>query len=195
MRMAWCWRRCLQFFSFCNPGRIPAMNIREARFRGSAAAIPGEQLVLDCSSLLQRTAVVAAIAAADAETVDREARFPQGGHRRRHGQQKLLGVQMPREFGGERRLDLRRHRHVLRARPRLRLDGDDLRHAPDQGRLRGPPRRRQLLARNLHAPRRRRAAAAGVLDHRRPERRQRPLQRGADRARRRRDLARRATPP
>jgi acyl-CoA dehydrogenase len=75
------------------------MNIREASFRGSAAAIPGEQLVLDCSSLLQRTAVVAAIAAAEAEAVDREGRFPKAAIEAAR-QQKLLGVQIPVEFGG-----------------------------------------------------------------------------------------------
>ena len=75
------------------------MNIREARFRGSAAAIRGEQLVLDCSSLLQRTAVVADIAAAEAEAVDREGRFPKAAIEAAR-QQKLLGVQIPAEFGG-----------------------------------------------------------------------------------------------
>jgi acyl-CoA dehydrogenase len=75
------------------------MNIPEARFRGSAAAIPGEQLVLDCSSLLQRTAVVADIAAAEAEAVDREGRFPKAAIEAAR-QQKLLGVQIPVEFGG-----------------------------------------------------------------------------------------------
>jgi acyl-CoA dehydrogenase len=52
------------------------------------------------TTLAQRTAMVAAIAAADAEAVDRDARFPQAAldAARAHG---LLGAQIPREFGGE----------------------------------------------------------------------------------------------
>ena len=51
-------------------------------------------------TILQRTAKVAAVAAADAEEVDRAASFPKAAidAARLH---QLLGVQIPREFGGE----------------------------------------------------------------------------------------------
>ena len=81
----------------------------------------------------------------------------------------------PARVRRRRRVDLRHHRHVLHARPRLRVHGDDLRDASDQGRLPGPARRRQRLARNADAPRGVRTDAAGVLDHGRAERRQHPL--------------------
>lgn len=52
------------------------------------------------ASLAQRVAAVAAIAAADADSVDREARFPKAAiDAARH--YKLLGAQIPAEFGGE----------------------------------------------------------------------------------------------
>ena len=50
--------------------------------------------------LAQRIARVAAIAAADADNVDREARFPQAAITAAKGN-KLLGILVPREFGGE----------------------------------------------------------------------------------------------
>ena len=78
---------------------------------------------------------------------------------------------------------------MLRARPRLRLDRDDLRDASDQGRVSGPPRRGQRLARKAHAPRGGRTVAAGIVDHGRPERRKHTLQLGRGGARWRRDLA------
>src|SRR5712672_3352033 len=76
------------------------MNVQEARFRNAAADETSEHFLLDArSSLLQRTAEVASVAAAEAEDVDRAARFPKAAidAARQH---MLLGVQIPREFGG-----------------------------------------------------------------------------------------------
>jgi acyl-CoA dehydrogenase len=76
------------------------MNVQDARFSDSASTAAGEQILLDRISLLQRTAVVAAAAAAEAEAVDREARFPKAAIDAVRDQ-KLLGVLIPAEFGGE----------------------------------------------------------------------------------------------
>src|SRR4051812_19928696 len=70
--------------------------------QGTALRNPtdGETLLLDRSSLfLQRTEAVAAQAAAEAEEVDCEGRFPKAAidAARAH---KLLGMQIPVEFGG-----------------------------------------------------------------------------------------------
>jgi acyl-CoA dehydrogenase len=76
------------------------MNVQEARFRNAAADETSEHFLLDArSSLLQRTADVARVAAAEAEDVDRAARFPKAAIDAAR-QQMLLGVQVPREFGG-----------------------------------------------------------------------------------------------
>jgi acyl-CoA dehydrogenase len=76
------------------------MNVQEARFHRAAAAEASEQFHLDHSpSLIQRTAAVAAAAAADAEDVDRQARFPKAAIDAAR-EQKLLGIQIPTEFGG-----------------------------------------------------------------------------------------------
>jgi acyl-CoA dehydrogenase len=76
------------------------MNIQEARLLSSAAYEPNEQFLLDHSpSLIQRAAKVAAVAAADAEDVDRQARFPKAAIDAAR-EQKLLGIQIPAEFGG-----------------------------------------------------------------------------------------------
>jgi acyl-CoA dehydrogenase len=75
------------------------MNIQEAKLR-SAVDRTSELLLPDRgSSLLQRTANVAAAAAAEAEEVDRDARFPKAAIDAAR-QQKLLGIQIPEEFGG-----------------------------------------------------------------------------------------------
>jgi acyl-CoA dehydrogenase len=76
------------------------MNVQEAVFRNSVANKPSEQFFHDRSSFLQRTANVAAAAAAEAEAVDREARFPQAAIDAARAQ-KLLGVQIPVAFGGD----------------------------------------------------------------------------------------------
>ena len=57
------------------------MNVHETRFRSAAADEAGEQVFVDRSpSFLRRTAAVAATATADAEAVDREARFPKAAY-------------------------------------------------------------------------------------------------------------------
>ena len=76
------------------------MNIQDSRLRDQAADATGQRLLLDqSSSFLQRTAIVAAAAAADADAVDREARFPKAAIDAAR-REKLLGMQIPHEFGG-----------------------------------------------------------------------------------------------
>jgi acyl-CoA dehydrogenase len=76
------------------------MNVQEARFRNAAAEDASEQFLLDHSSFVPRTALVAAAAAGEAEAVDRDARFPQAAidAARQH---RLLGVQIPHQLGGD----------------------------------------------------------------------------------------------
>jgi acyl-CoA dehydrogenase len=77
------------------------MNVQQARFRSSAADEADERPLLDqSSSFIQRTATVAAAAAAEAEDVDRYARFPQKAIDTAR-QQGLLGAQIPQQFGGD----------------------------------------------------------------------------------------------
>jgi acyl-CoA dehydrogenase len=78
-----------------------AMNVQEeAGLRGSSADETSDQFVLDRSSFAERTATVAAAAAAEAEDVDRQARFPKSAIDAAR-QQKLLGIQIPHRFGGD----------------------------------------------------------------------------------------------
>jgi acyl-CoA dehydrogenase len=84
-------------FASINPGGIPVMNVQEARFR--AVVADSEQFLLDRSSFMQGTATVAAAAASEADAVDREGRFPQAAIDAARAQ-KLLGIQIPVEFGG-----------------------------------------------------------------------------------------------
>jgi acyl-CoA dehydrogenase len=78
-----------------------AMNVQEeAGLRGSSADETSDQFVLDRSSFVERTAAVAAAAAAEAEDVDRQARFPKSAIDAAR-QQKLLGIQIPHRFGGD----------------------------------------------------------------------------------------------
>jgi acyl-CoA dehydrogenase len=76
------------------------MNVQEARFRDAVADNTSEQFILDHSSFPQRTAAVATAAAAEAEEVDRDARFPQAALDAARAQ-RLLGVQIPHQFGGD----------------------------------------------------------------------------------------------
>ncbi len=76
------------------------MNVQEARFRNAAAEKTSEQFFLDRSSFLERTASVAAAAAAEAEEVDRDARFPRAAIDAAR-QRRLLGIQIPQQFGGD----------------------------------------------------------------------------------------------
>ena len=121
------------------------MNVHETRFRDAAVNQTGEQFILDHSSFPERTTTVAKAAAAEAEEVDRNARFPQAALDAMR-QQRLLGVQIPPSIRRRRRVDPGGHRDVLYARARLFLHRDDLRDASDQGRLPGPARRRLGLA-------------------------------------------------
>ena len=76
------------------------MNIQDPALRASAATEPGERLFLDGNgAFAQRTAAVAAVAAAEADDVDRNARFPKAAIDAAR-QQKLLGAQIPVRFGG-----------------------------------------------------------------------------------------------
>src|SRR6202011_5091482 len=126
--------------SYANPRGISAMNVQQARLRSPTKHSTSEQFFIDRSSFPQRTAAVATAAAAEAEAVDRDARFPQKAIDAAR-QQKLLGVQIPQALGG-----------------------DDFCHAPDQGRLPGAARQRQRLARTADAPRGVGTNAAGVID-------------------------------
>jgi len=76
------------------------MNVQEARLRSVAAEEATEPFVLDRSSFGARTAAVATAAAAEAEAVDRDARFPQAAIDAARAQ-RLLAVQIPHRFGGE----------------------------------------------------------------------------------------------
>ena len=76
------------------------MNVHETRFRDPAVDQTGEQLIPDRSSFPERSAAVAKAAAAEAEEVDRDARFPKAALDAMR-QQRLLGVQIPHRFGGD----------------------------------------------------------------------------------------------
>ena len=76
------------------------MNVQEARLRNAAVENTSEPFILDRSSFVQRTTAVAAAAATEAEAVDRDARFPQAAIDAAR-QQRLLGVQIPQQFGGD----------------------------------------------------------------------------------------------
>jgi len=76
------------------------MSILEAGHRIGAAKRTDEPFEVDCSSFLPRTAAVARAAAAEVEKVDCEARFPHKAIDAAR-QERLLGVQIPIEFGGE----------------------------------------------------------------------------------------------
>jgi acyl-CoA dehydrogenase len=76
------------------------MNVQETRIRNSATGDTTEGLLLDRDSLFQeRTTAVATAAAAEAEEVDLKARFPKAAIDAARAQ-KLLGMQIPVEFGG-----------------------------------------------------------------------------------------------
>src|ERR1700733_9769114 len=75
------------------------MNVQEATLRTLVADETGAQFIPDRSSFIQRTATVAAAAAAEADAVDRQGRFPQAAIDAAR-RQKLLGIQIPVGFGG-----------------------------------------------------------------------------------------------
>jgi acyl-CoA dehydrogenase len=78
---------------------VIGMNIQQASFHDAVADKTTEQNVLARGSLRQRAAAVAVTAAAEAEEVDRDARFPKAAIDAAR-QQELLGSQIPTEFGG-----------------------------------------------------------------------------------------------
>ncbi len=76
------------------------MNVTQAHLHHAGAQAHPEQLLIDRgAAFLQRTAVVAAAAAAEADAVDRDARFPKAAIDAAR-REKLLGMQIPRLFGG-----------------------------------------------------------------------------------------------
>jgi acyl-CoA dehydrogenase len=76
------------------------MNVQEAGFTDVATDRLTQQFFVDRSSFPQRVAAVVAAAKAEAEAVDRDARFPQKAidAMREH---RLLGIQVPQAFGGD----------------------------------------------------------------------------------------------
>src|SRR5665213_2146543 len=85
---------------------ISAMNVQEARIHDVVADNTIEPLFIDRSLFPQRAATVAAAAKVEAEQVDRDACFPRTSIDTAR-QQRLLGVQIPLQFGGDRRRPLR----------------------------------------------------------------------------------------
>ena len=75
------------------------MNVQQANFRDPATERASEHFI-DRSSFPQRLAAVVAAATAEAEDVDRNARFPQKALDEARTQ-RLLGVQIPQAFGGD----------------------------------------------------------------------------------------------
>jgi acyl-CoA dehydrogenase len=92
-------RACADISHRQTPEVVSVMNVQVVRSR-SAADQSAEQSFPDRSSFLQRTASVAAAATAEAEDVDRRARFPQAAIDAARAQ-KLLGVQIPQAFSGD----------------------------------------------------------------------------------------------
>ncbi|MGC1552883.1 MAG: acyl-CoA dehydrogenase family protein [Bradyrhizobium sp.] len=76
------------------------MNVQQADFRDASTEETGAQFIPDRSSFPQRIAAVATAAAAEAEAVDRGARFPLNAIDTARTQ-RLLGVQIPKAFGGD----------------------------------------------------------------------------------------------
>src|ERR1700760_4409977 len=77
-----------------NSGGLSVMNVQETSFR-----IPNNVSLDRGASFQERVAAVAVIAAADAEGVDRDGRFPKAAIDAAR-ERKLLGAQIPVEFGG-----------------------------------------------------------------------------------------------
>jgi acyl-CoA dehydrogenase len=76
------------------------MTINQANLHDAPSLATTEPLLIDRGALfLQRTAIVAAAAAADADDVDRRARFPKAAIDAAR-REKLLGMQIPLAFGG-----------------------------------------------------------------------------------------------
>ncbi|MDA9435448.1 acyl-CoA dehydrogenase family protein [Bradyrhizobium sp. CCBAU 51627] len=76
------------------------MSVQEVQFRNLATEIGRAAFPADGPSFRERTAKVAEVAAAEAEAVDREARFPRKAIDAAR-KERLLGAQIPIEFGGD----------------------------------------------------------------------------------------------
>ncbi|MGA8899415.1 acyl-CoA dehydrogenase family protein, partial [Bradyrhizobium sp.] len=76
------------------------MNVQQANFRDASPEETSAHFIPDRSSFPPRTAAVVAAAAAEAEAVDRGARFPLKAIDTAR-EQRLLGVQIPKAFGGD----------------------------------------------------------------------------------------------
>ncbi|MGF6313237.1 acyl-CoA dehydrogenase [Bradyrhizobium sp. i1.8.4] len=76
------------------------MNVQEVQMRNLAVENRRAAFPRDLASFSERAAAVAAAAAAEAEIVDREARFPQKAIDAARNE-RLLGTQIPVEFGGD----------------------------------------------------------------------------------------------
>ena len=76
------------------------MNVQQANFRDTSAEDTSTPFIPDRSTFPKRIATVTAAAAAEAEGVDRGARFPQKAIAAARAE-RLLGVQIPKAFGGD----------------------------------------------------------------------------------------------
>ena len=76
------------------------MNVPQASFHDASREKTSERFIPDRSSFPQRIATVTAVAASEADDVDRSARFPQKAIDAARAQ-RLLGVQIPQAFGGD----------------------------------------------------------------------------------------------
>jgi acyl-CoA dehydrogenase len=76
------------------------MNVQQVNFRDTNTDAADAQFIPDRSSFPQRISTVVAAAAAEADDVDRGARFPQKAIDAARAA-RLLGVQIPKAFGGD----------------------------------------------------------------------------------------------
>ena len=170
------WRRrdTRAVYHTANLEDISAMNVQEAMLRDADADQARDPIFVDRSSFPQRTAAVALAAAAEAEQVDRDARFPQTAIDTAR-QQRLLGIQIPLPFGGD-GASIPEIAEMCYTLGRA-CASTAMIFAMHQTKVACLVRHGtgSELARGTDAPRGDRADAAGVIDHRRPERRQHPL--------------------
>ena len=153
---------------------------------GASAVVRGKvaagSVAPAAASLASRAEKVAAVAAEHAAAVDRDSRFPAEAMAAARAEC-LMGIAVPRELGGEGAsigdvVDVCYQLGQACASTAMIYAMHQTKIACIVRHVGG-----ERLARAAPAPPRRRAAAARLLDHRRPGRRQRALERGADRAR------------
>ena len=149
--------------------------------RRRTRSLPQSNRLPTSASLKARAQATAAIAASNADAVDREARFPARSVRLGASGAPPGHSDTPRARR-RRRQPLRRRGRLLHARPRMRVDSHDLCHASDQDRLFASPRARQCVAPAPAAPHLQRAIAAGVFDHGRSGRGRRSQEQRSGRA-------------